>query len=56
LLAFVADCLETLIEIGHEYQQLFVAHGGEKVRLVESLNDSDTWVVALKTMIQKRIG
>jgi len=49
--AFVADCLETLIEIGHEYRKLFTANGGEKVQLVESLNDSDTWVAALEEII-----
>ncbi len=54
--AFVADCLETIIEIGNEYQQLFVEHGGEKVQLVESLNDSDAWVEALKKLIQRQLG
>jgi ferrochelatase len=49
--AFVADCLETTIEIGHEYQQLFVQNGGEKVQLVESLNDSDMWVETVKNLI-----
>lgn len=42
--AFVADCLETLIEIGAEYQEEFEAVGGEKVDLVPSLNDNDDWV------------
>ena len=42
--AFVADCLETTIEIGVEYQEIFEEHGGEKVQLVESLNDHPTWV------------
>jgi protoporphyrin/coproporphyrin ferrochelatase len=37
--AFVADCLETVVEIGSEYQQIFKENGGEKVQLVESLND-----------------
>lgn len=54
--AFVADCLETIIEIGHEYQQLFVEHGGEKIQLVASLNDSNAWVEALKKLVQKQIG
>ncbi|MCK9424936.1 MAG: ferrochelatase [Ignavibacteriaceae bacterium] len=54
--AFVADCLETIIEIGHEYQQLFVEHGGEKVHLVESLNDSDAWVEALRKLVLKQLG
>jgi protoporphyrin/coproporphyrin ferrochelatase len=53
--AFVADCLETVIEIGDEYQQLFKEHGGEKVQLVESLNDDDGWVNAIKTLIEKNI-
>ena len=52
--AFVADCLETIIEIGDEYQELFEEHGGEKVQLVESLNSSDTFVYGLKEMILKR--
>lgn len=53
--AFVADCLETVIEIGDEYQQLFAEHGGEKVQLVESLNDNDWWVQAVKILIEKKI-
>ncbi len=50
--AFVADCLETLIEIGFEYQKLFQEHGGEKVQLVESLNDHPMWVETLKEMVK----
>ncbi|MFN7014185.1 MAG: ferrochelatase, partial [Bacteroidia bacterium] len=42
--AFVADCLETIIEIGSEYQEIFEEHGGEKIQLVESLNDHPLWV------------
>jgi len=52
--AFVADCLETTIEIGDEYQELFEEHGGEKIQLVESLNSSDTFVEGLKEMVLKR--
>ena len=52
--AFVADCLETIIEIGDEYQELFEEHGGKKVQLVESLNSSNTFVHGLKEMILKR--
>lgn len=50
--AFVADCLETLIEIGVEYQKLFEEHGGEKVQLVESLNDHPMWIETLKEMVK----
>ena len=53
--AFVADCLETTIEIGKEYQDLFVKYGGEKVQLVESLNDNPIWIKALKNMILKEV-
>ena len=49
--AFVADCLETTIEIGVEYKKLFLEHGGEEWRLVESLNIHPTWVECLKQMV-----
>ena len=49
--AFVADCLETLIEIGVEYQKLFEEHGGEKIQLVESLNDHPLWIETLKEIV-----
>jgi protoporphyrin/coproporphyrin ferrochelatase len=49
--AFVADCLETLIEIGHEYKEQYMEHGGENLQLVESLNSNDVWVNALKEIL-----
>jgi len=49
--AFIADCLETIIEIGVEYQKLFEEHGGEKVQLVESLNDHPMWIETLKKIV-----
>ena len=49
--AFVSDCLETIYEIGTEYQEIFIEHGGEKIQLVESLNDSKVWIQALKNII-----
>ncbi|MCE3277975.1 MAG: ferrochelatase [Bacteroidetes bacterium] len=49
--AFVADCLETIYEIGTEYQEIFKEHGGDKIQLVESLNDSHVWINALKNMV-----
>ncbi len=50
--AFTADCLETIIEIGDEYQELFEEHGGEKVQLVESLNDHPLWIRCLKDLVE----
>ncbi|MCL5030158.1 MAG: ferrochelatase [Bacteroidetes bacterium] len=51
--AFVADCLETNVEIGIDYQKLFKEHGGDKIQLVESLNDHPMWIEALKNIILK---
>ncbi len=52
--AFVADCLETTVEIGSEYQEIFEEFGGEKVQLVESLNDHPIWVKTVSNMIRSR--
>lgn len=53
--AFVADCLETTIEIGEEYQEVFEHNGGEKIQLVPSLNSEDFWVSALYSIIQEAL-
>ena len=50
--AFVADCLETTIEIGLEYQEEFEEWGGEKIDLVPSLNDDPRWVGAVTEMVR----
>lgn len=52
--AFVADCLETIVEIGIDYQKLFKEHGGEEIKLVESLNDHPMWIETLKKLILKK--
>ena len=49
--AFTADCLETIIEIGDEYQEIFEDLGGEKVQLVPSLNDHPLWIKCLKEIV-----
>jgi ferrochelatase len=48
--AFVADCIETLDEIQVEYADEFKQLGGERVTMVESLNDNPRWIQALKRM------
>ena len=50
--AFVADCLETVYEVTQEYGAEFKALGGEHIQLVESLNDSPTWIDALELMVR----
>ncbi|MFY9152796.1 MAG: ferrochelatase [Prolixibacteraceae bacterium] len=49
--AFVADCLETTVEIGWEYKELFMENGGEVLQMVESLNDSPVWIEALEEIL-----
>lgn len=49
--AFVADCLETIIEIGTEYQEEFEEMGGEHVDLVPSLNDDPRWVRTVADLV-----
>jgi len=51
--AFVADCLETTIEIGVEYKEDFEEMGGQKLDLVESLNDNPKWVQAVVQMVKE---
>ncbi|MFZ9586792.1 MAG: ferrochelatase [Crocinitomicaceae bacterium] len=54
--AFVADCLETLIEIGEEYQEIFEEHGGEKVQLVPSSNSHPLFVKGLEKLIREKMN
>ena len=51
--AFVADCLETKIEVGQEFKENFIEAGGEVWDLVPSLNDSEIWVDCLKDLVKK---
>ena len=49
--SFVADCLETTIEGGEEYKELFEEKGGQHWQLIESLNTSPAWIDCLKDMV-----
>ena len=42
--SFVADCLETLEEIGLELKEDFIQEGGEELKLVPCLNQDSSWV------------
>ena len=44
---FVADCLETLEEIGITARRAFLAAGGDELYLASCLNDSPAWIAAL---------
>lgn len=52
--SFVADCLETTLEIGEEYRNLFLEKGGEKFNFTESLNVDNLWVEAVFNIISTK--
>ncbi|BDD07984.1 ferrochelatase [Fulvitalea axinellae] len=52
--AFVADCLETTIEVGDEFKEEFEHAGGEVWDLVPSLNAHPDWVECLKQIILEK--
>ena len=51
--AFVADCIETLEEIGDRGREQFLAAGGEELQLVPCLNTHEAWVQALVTLCRR---
>jgi ferrochelatase len=51
--AFVADCIETLEEIGDRGLEQFQAAGGESLQLVPCLNDHPSWVAALNSLSER---
>lgn len=54
--AFVADCLETLEEIGIRASDAFVGAGGEALRLVPSLNADPRWIAAVVEIAREGMG
>ncbi len=51
--SFVADCLETLEEIGIRGRRTFLGAGGETLTLAPCLNDHPLWLDALEKMISR---
>ena len=49
--SFTADCLETIHEVGVEYNELFQHNGGEMVKLVPSMNSDAGWIDFLKEQV-----
>jgi len=50
--AFVADCLETLEEIGIRNREAVIACGAETLELVPSLNSHPKWVETVCEMVR----
>ena len=51
--AFVADCIETLEEIGDRGLEQFREAGGEELVLVPCLNDNPQWAKALNSLCER---
>ncbi|WP_277964489.1 ferrochelatase [Pseudomonas sp. RIT-To-2] len=51
--AFVADCIETLEEIGDRGREQFVEAGGQELVLVPCLNDNRQWAGALNLLCER---
>jgi len=52
--SFVADCLETLHELGIEGVKRWQANGGEELELIPALNDDDAWADAVAAMASEQ--
>lgn len=50
--AFVADCLETLEEIGMRAEEEFKENGGEQFKAIPCLNEDEAWMDTLANWIQ----
>jgi ferrochelatase len=48
---FVADCLETLEELGIRARAKFLAAGGRELQLIECLNEAPEWIAALAALV-----
>ncbi|MNJ76581.1 Ferrochelatase [compost metagenome] len=53
---FVADCIETLEELGLRGREQFIEAGGEELTLVPCLNDQPQWVSALNSLCEQAAG
>ena len=51
--AFVADCLETLEELGIRAAQSFVAAGGDVLHVVPAVNADDRWADGVVTLVRE---
>lgn len=51
--AFVADCIETLEELGIRGREQFLAAGGDSLELIPCLNDNADWADALVQLCEQ---
>ncbi len=53
--SFVADCLETIEEIGMQAREQWFALGGEQFQLIPCLNSEPLWLDALESLIRDNL-
>ena len=53
---FVADCLETLEEIGIEGKRTFIGAGGKDFHVIPCLNEHPAWIAALADLVLRNLG
>jgi len=53
---FVADCLETLEEIGIEGRRTFMAAGGKDFHVIPCLNEHPMWIAALADLALRNLA
>ena len=51
--AFVADCLETIEELGMRGKESFLKNGGEAFKMISSLNDHPAWVDGFASILRR---
>ncbi len=51
--AFVADCIETLEEIGDRGREQFIEAGGRELVLIPCVNDDPAWARALVELCEE---
>jgi ferrochelatase len=54
--AFVADCLETIEEIGIRGRETFLQAGGKEFTLIPCLNDHPRWIDALENRVTQFVA
>ena len=52
--SFVNDCLETTVEVGREYKEVFEEEGGEDWQFVPSLNTQPEWIECMRQLVMER--
>jgi ferrochelatase len=54
--AFVADCLETIEELGMRGKESFLGSGGKEFTLIPCMNEHPLWIDALTRMVTRFTG